>query len=398
VPIESVDERAGARRASPLCRIATGFVGVVAALVLAAAARSQEPEGPQPTITWSGEPPAFFHGGYFSDDPWGEPLRSRPGPEAERWSFYVWIGMPLWLLIEVDGAPEGARLCVHWPDPSGEPAGETCQRLPSGPARLAFRGPENWSWPDGPYVARMLLDRDATDGERELLGEVGYALGELLAAARFDDLPAAAEPPRDGSPRIPTFPWPPPLPTTRTVLDRALVAADATTLGEVAERLTTALGGLGYSEHSFYSVPGGFALATRLEQIEFDGTPKSEPQRWSAALPPRELFSLADFIAALFTAPEGHYRVIVFVVNDRPFASSGEEATREEALRWLSGGLDRLPAEIGDAAFGDDHAGTALIYQFQKLGHEREPIANPDGAAPAAVQLARSRILDALAE
>ena len=107
---------------------------------------------------------------------------------------------------------------------------------------------------------------------------------------------AAEPPPLDGPPPgespgddIVSFPWPPPTPTTQAVLDRTLLARNAATLGDVAERLTTALAGLGYSERSFYRAPGGFALATRLEQIEFNGTPKAEPLRWSAGLPPREI-------------------------------------------------------------------------------------------------------------
>lgn len=344
---------------------------------------SQEPEA---TITWQDEPLEFFHGAYFAADAWGEPLESGRGPEADRWGFYVWSGTPLWLAIEVDDAPEGDKLCVLWLDPNEKPATETCQMLPGGPARLSFPAPENISWPEGPYVARLFLESEEGGADREPVGEVSYALGEM---------PATAGP---GNGEIPFFPWPPPKPTTQMVLERTLVAGAATSLGEVADRLTTALGNLGYSEHGFYAVPGGFALATRLEQIEFDGTPKPEPLRWSSALPPRELFSLSDFVRALFAAPVGHYRVIVFVVNDQPFAASGEPVSGEEALAWVGAGLNRLPESIAARPFGERHAGTAMIYQFQKTGHEQEPRANPDGAESAARQLERSGILAALGQ
>ena len=210
-------------------------------------------------------------------------MLSRGGREAERWGFYVLSGPPLWLVVEVDAAPEGTHLCVVWPDPNGEPAAESCQLLPAGPARLAFHGPENRQWPPGRYVAQLVLAKPS----HEPLAEVAYAIGE--------ELPQGEGPPLDGPPKdqppgddIVSFPWPPPAPTTQTVLNRTLLVRDAATLGDVAERLTTALEGLGYSEHSFYRAPGGFVLATRLEQIEFDGTPKAEPLRWSAVLPPRE--------------------------------------------------------------------------------------------------------------
>jgi hypothetical protein len=256
---------------------------------------------------------------------------------------------------------------------------------------LSFPGPETGNWPEGPYVARLFRESGAAGNERELVAEVGYALGEGPATA-IDPMPT------DAGSEFPVFPWPPPQPTTRTVLERPLVAGSAITLGEVADRLTAALGSQGYSEHSFYAVPGGFALATRLEQIEFDGTPKPEPLRWSSALPPRELFSLADFVRALFTAPVGHYRVIVFIVNDQPFAASGETVSGDEALAWVGAGLNRLPDSIAAAPFAEQHVGTAMIYQFQKAGHEQEPIPNPEGAAAAARQLERSGILAALGQ
>jgi hypothetical protein len=193
-----------------------------------------------------------------------------------------------------------------------------------------------------------------------------------------------------------SFPWPPPTPTTQAPFDRELLVRDGKTLGDVADRLTKSLAGLGYSERSFYHAPGGFVLATRLEQIDFDGTPKTGQQRWSAKLPPREIFSLSGFIKALFSAPEGHYRVIVFVVNDQPFSTTGRTASQADALAWLQGGLNRLPPSIAKTPLNDAHDGTALIYQFRKVGQSGAVLANPDGAAPAVQHLERSGILDAL--
>ncbi len=218
-------------------------------------------------------------------------------------------------------------------------------------------------------------------------------------------LPPYEGPPRDEPPLtsssgngIKSFPWPPPTPTTQAELDRGLLVRDGKTLGDVAGRLTKALAGRGYSERSFYHAPGGFVLATRLEQIDLDGTPKAGRQRWSAKLPPREIFSLSGFINALFSAPEGHYRVIVFVVNDQPFSTSGRTASQADALAWVRGGLNRLPPSIAKAPLNGAHDGTALIYQFRKVGQSGAVLANPDGAAPAVQHLERSGVLAALNE
>jgi hypothetical protein len=197
---------------------------------------------------------------------------------------------------------------------------------------------------------------------------------------------------------IESFPWPPPVPTTQAEFDRDLLVRDGKTLGDVADRLTKALAGLGYSERSFYHAPGGFVLATRLEQIDFDGTPKAGLLRWSAKLPPREIFSLSGFIDALFSAPEGHYRVIVFVVNDQPFSGTDQTASQADALAWVLGGVNRLPPSIAMTSLTGDHNGTALIYQFRQVGQSGAVLANPDGAAPAAQHLERSGILIALSD
>jgi hypothetical protein len=233
---------------------------------------------------------------------------------------------------------------------------------------------------------------DGAAGGGGSVGDAGAAAGD--AAAPADDAGAAADDAAEFE--MPWFPWPPPTPTTQTVLARSLLMRNSSTLGEVAIRLTTALDGLGYSEHSFYAAPGGFALATRLEQIEFDGTPKGEPLRWSAELPPKEYFSLGSLIDALFSAPEGHYRVIVFVVNDQPFTTSARNVTQAEAGAWLQGGMNRLPDLIAAVPLDDGYVGTALIYQFRRVGQAGAAAANPDGAEPAIRHLERSGILAAL--
>ena len=53
---------------------------------------------------------------------------------------------------------------------------------------------------------------------------------------------------------------------------------------------------------------------------------------------------LSAYINALFRAPAGHYRVIVFVVTDSSFRQSGTELTGKAATNLISGGLNELPA------------------------------------------------------
>jgi len=333
-------------------------------------------------------------------DPWGPPLPVPPSVRPGQWADVVWKRGPLWLVVETLKAPAQSQLCARWRAPENREDSEECQTLPEGAARLAFRSAYTLTWPKGRYVAELSLraTEDAAGAEK-LLAMVSYGAGGLASAAMHSPPPPPPPPPVvPTNQNIPTFPWPPPQPTSKAPIDRALLVRDGDTLGDAANRLTAALARAGYDagNRSFYSVPGGFALATRMEQIEEDGTPRPVPQRWSTALPPRPLFSLGDFIRALFTAAEGRYRVIVFVITPQAVSTSTTVATEAEVLDWLTGGLAQLPPAIARLQFTDDYQCTALVYEFRKIASEPAPIANPDDAPSAVEQLQRSGITDAL--
>lgn len=175
--------------------------------------------------------------------------------------------------------------------------------------------------------------------------------------------PVKAAPPPAG---LPSFPWPPPNASASEGIPNELLAGSSQlqSLGDVNTRLVSALEKNGYSERNYYAVPNGFALVTRLEQIEPDGRPKADPDRWSPNSP--EFRSLGAYLRALFTANPGYYRVIVFIVTDVPFAESDKKVSEEEAIHWLHAGLNQLPQEISGRAYTKDVASTALIYEFQK--------------------------------
>jgi hypothetical protein len=136
------------------------------------------------------------------------------------------------------------------------------------------------------------------------------------------------------------------------------------TLGNLNDALVSAMQTTGYYEKSYYAVPRGFALATRLEQIAEDGSSKMAPDRWSAGPPRVEHFS--EYLRALLTANPGYYRVVVFVVTDTPFAETGAPVSESEAEKWLTSGANKLPAAIANSAFGQNTVCTALIYEFER--------------------------------
>ena len=175
---------------------------------------------------------------------------------------------------------------------------------------------------------------------------------------------------------IPEFLWPPPTWSASAEIPAEFFGSQSgelLRLRHVERRLHAALEACEYFEKSYYSVPGGFAMVTRLEQINRDGTSKEPPDRWAVEVQPLRKFSLKAYLVALFTANPGRYRIIVFIVTPHPFSQTDVKVSRDEAMAWLGSGLNRLPDEIGRLEYTEKHECTALIYEFEQ--------ANPDEPA-----------------
>jgi hypothetical protein len=130
--------------------------------------------------------------------------------------------------------------------------------------------------------------------------------------------------------------------------------------------ITKTLRTAGYVERSYYGVPEGFALVTQLEQINDNGTPKTLPERWSVQAPRLTTFSFSEYLSALFSAPHGYYRVIVFIITPVPFYQVDAQVTGAIAEGWLAHGLNGLPSSIAALPYTSDVACTALVYEFQR--------------------------------
>jgi hypothetical protein len=63
----------------------------------------------------------------------------------------------------------------------------------------------------------------------------------------------------------------------------------------------------------------------------------------------------------------GRYRVIVFILQDRPFVQSSQQITESEARAWLRTGANVLPSEVAARSFAQGTC-TALIYEFASDG------------------------------
>ena len=166
------------------------------------------------------------------------------------------------------------------------------------------------------------------------------------------------------------FPWPPPHASATKVLSRHLVVGNTTskvTLAHIDTRLCSALQAVGYHDKTYYSVPDGFALVTRLEQISADGTPLDASVRWAIEIPPLKGFSLRDYIKALFGARVGYYRLLVFIVTPHPFVQIDKEIRLHTAIDWLHRGTNIIPESMAIKPYTQRHQTTALVYEFKKI-------------------------------
>ncbi len=143
------------------------------------------------------------------------------------------------------------------------------------------------------------------------------------------------------------------------------------TLGDVSDALTEALAEAGYLGSGFLGAPGGFAIATRVEQFDMSGAPLDGLARWSTKIGKVESFALADIFRALFSAPKGYFRVIVLVVSDSPLSDSGGRASLATLQAWMHAD-NALPDAVRRMPFTDAHQVTALVYEFEKRSNVEE--------------------------
>ena len=195
---------------------------------------------------------------------------------------------------------------------------------------------------------------------------------------------------------LPVFPWPPPRYSAFSHIAREWVApGEPATLASAASRLERAFDAAGYGERSYYWIPGGFALVSRLERILADATPVESPARWAVETPMvRGRF--IDHVRALFNAPPGFYRVIVFTITDQDFAAGAREPTSKEARNWIAFGSLRLSEDVGALAYSEKHYTTALIYEFERRADQQEARVKAPSDSPGRVHLEKTGLWQAL--
>ena len=172
---------------------------------------------------------------------------------------------------------------------------------------------------------------------------------------------------------MPQFPLHPPQWTLRHQLPQGLLTqGTADNLGATLDTLVHALNRAGYADWSVYGYrDAGFAVATRMERIQDDGSPDQD--RWLFEHEPSREFSLRELLSRLFQARPGHFRVIVFIVTQRVVTPGDGELTDSTATKWYQEGAADLPYGMRRLVVDSLHT-EALIYEFRRPDEDVEAV------------------------
>jgi hypothetical protein len=192
------------------------------------------------------------------------------------------------------------------------------------------------------------------------------------------------------------MPWPLPAPSTSLEIPAELraPAAPGNHLNRPADWLAAALHEAGYTDLSYYDVPGGFVIVPGLELVDDQGqgmTPPDPVLRFSGKLPQTRFFTMG-FWSELLAHRKGRYRQLVFVVMDGPMGYSTD--VTDGHLLWRPPSHD-LPLVRAEMPYDGHQRWYALVYEFEKgsASPSAKLVAQPTDPA---VHLAKSGVLAAL--
>ena len=196
---------------------------------------------------------------------------------------------------------------------------------------------------------------------------------------------------------MPSFPFPPPKSSASHTFEEE-VFEQANNLYEVSELIEGALKKSGYFEKSYYKIPDGFALVTRMEKMKPDGSPAPVDERWNINHNSTgSSFDLMSYFKSLFFAKDGHYRIIVFLITPENLRQSEDKMTMEEAKKYLTKGFNRLPNSFKNIPFTDEYSCSALIYEWYKVEHE-DPVFMEPSKFLGQYHLAKNKFVEYIGE
>lgn len=169
-------------------------------------------------------------------------------------------------------------------------------------------------------------------------------------------------------------------------------------LKEIGEQLQEVLIRAGYGPGGFYGgVPGGFALASRIEQFNKNtGAPLPGNNRWVTGIIRPPIISIEYLNNIINQRPSGSYRVVVFVVTNDVFRRQGEPVTIERAQVLSLEGTNTLPDNFRRMPYSDNYTCNALVYEFMQSDSDTRAVFQRNSLLTPMAHLQAAGILDAL--
>lgn len=193
---------------------------------------------------------------------------------------------------------------------------------------------------------------------------------------------------------IPELPANIPQYSSRLMIDNELLRAEDAnvTLSFVDKKISGVLKKCGYDEFSYFSFGSfGYAIITKIERINDDGSYVSEDIRWNINQGVINAFSFIDIVKAIFFATPARYRFMIFLVTPDGIIQS---STPPKPALYKEG-IDRLPERIGALPYTEQYRCSILVYEFVRPDVQDANvnfISNPSISAKA--HLTKSNILE----
>jgi hypothetical protein len=176
----------------------------------------------------------------------------------------------------------------------------------------------------------------------------------------------------------PFLPWPPHTPSAFEDVSPAFQTR--TSLGGIAGQIRSRIAARGYDTVRYFSVPGGFAMATDLERVGRRG-PVRAGDRWTSGK--RGGFgSLMDYWRRLLLGEDDRFRVFVFIVTDLDVQNDQDTAKADDLRRWKATGRPSLSRQRASAAALPGTRIWLYAYEFsasrskgaELIQNERDPL------------------------
>lgn len=152
---------------------------------------------------------------------------------------------------------------------------------------------------------------------------------------------------------------------------------DVVYLKDVEKKIRKALENNSYTDIRYYLVSGGFAMATKMERINDDGTPKSQ-NRWKTVPLPLEDINILSYFKALFLGNPGHFRDFIFVISNQSI-SPATEIDKDRLLSIINSGPPTLPSDFSKIRFTEQYKCVVYVYEFTQENVSTPAIQVKDG-------------------